>query len=104
MTAFIASTSCVETGGHRLLCRGRIDARAAAWLRRELDALVDVGAQQVVMDFGQADHIDAAAVVTLASGLRALRHRGATISVVPPVEAASGRLLDYCGIGSSGIV
>lgn len=100
MSALVAAITTDDGTRSRLVCRGRLDVLASAALRRELDVIIAGDARRVTLDLSQADHVDAAASATVASGIRALRHRAAVVDLVPPVEIDAGRLLEYCGLGS----
>lgn len=81
-----------------LAIAGHLDITQVADVRTALQRVLRVGADEIVVDLADAEHLDVAVVTALASAVATAQSAGTTIRLELPTSADAQRTLDYCGL------
>jgi anti-sigma B factor antagonist len=80
-----------------LVARGEIDVYTSPDFRRELQALIGLGAPRVVVDLGAVDFIDSSGLGVLVGGLKRMRERDGAI-VLRNMSLSTKKVFDITGL------
>jgi anti-anti-sigma factor len=87
MTQFDQHT--MESGVVIVKPTGRLNMTAARMLREELHALVETGANRIVVDLSGIEFIDSSGLGALISGLKVARKAGGDLRIAAPNRQAT---------------
>jgi anti-anti-sigma factor len=82
---------------HRLRIRGALSHDSAAVLEAEIDALLESGIEELVLDLGELRAIDATGVLVIAMRCELCRKRGARLELTH-ADGSVGEALEQVGL------
>ena len=85
-------TSLTPSGATAVAATGRLDFYAATDLRRQLQGLIEAGANRVVVDLSGVTSIDSSGVGALIAGLKWARSAGGDLRLAAPPASVAGIL------------